>query len=65
MLELPRVADANNETRVKELKMRMSSTKKLKLDDRLEAHKVDIQPTKAGPQELELAGRSELLKVDV
>ena len=46
MLEVARVADAKDEARVKESQLRMNSPKKMKLDDRLEPHKIYTQPTK-------------------
>ena len=63
MLEAARVANAKDEARVEESKMRMNSPKKLKLDDQLGPHKVNVHPTNTGPEELELDGRSEHLKV--
>ena len=52
MLEVARVADAKDEARVRESKLRMNSPKKMKLDDR-----VDTQPKKTETEEPKSDGR--------
>ena len=64
MLEVARVADAMDEARVIESNMRMNSLK-MKLDDRLKTHKMDIQPTKTETEEPKSDDRVEPLEVDV
>ena len=46
MLEVARVADTGDETRVRESKIKINSPEEMNLDDRLEPHKMDTQPTK-------------------
>ena len=46
MLEVARVTDAKDEARVRESQLGMNSTKKMKLDDRLE-----LQPTRTDTEE--------------
>ena len=81
MLEGARVADAKDGARLRESQLRINSPKKMKLDDRLEIQptkteepksddrvepqEVDVHPTKIDLEDLELDGRSELLKVEV
>ena len=60
MLEVARVADANDKARVRESQLRMNSPKKMKLDDRL-----DMQPTKTEAEEPKSDYRVEPLNVDV
>ena len=45
--------------------LRRQRQKNQNSDDRVEPLKVDVHPTKTGPEELELDGRSEPLKVSV